>query len=261
MAFAKPISADFSIREFALRSEENADGWGLAWYPDQSLAMVKEPVGWRSSPYTSFLETYPHLQARIYIAHVRHKTTGSVATHADTHPFGREVAGQDFCLAHNGTLEGDFWDLPLGRFRPVGDTDSEYLFCHLLEEVAQRPNLLQREEDWRWLRDKLAALNRWGKLNCLLSDSERLFCYHDASGYKGLHRRAVHIQDNEIRRFQDATVTIDLAGDSVNQGFVVATRPLSGSGWQSFHPGELIVLEGGTLRFSSERSIAAVRAE
>src|SRR5439155_640401 len=122
LSFAKSIPADFSIREFALRSDENADGWGLGWYPDQSLAVVKEPVEWRASPYTGFLETYPHLQARIYIGHVRHKTTGSVATHADTHPFGRELAGQDFCFAHNGTLEGGFWELPLGRFRPIGDT-------------------------------------------------------------------------------------------------------------------------------------------
>jgi glutamine amidotransferase len=261
LSFAKPIPADFSIREFALRSEENADGWGLGWYPDRSLVIVKEPVQWRASPYTGFLESYPNLQARIYIAHVRHKTTGGPATHADTHPFGRELAGLEFCFAHNGTLAGGFWELPLGRFRPVGHTDSEYLFCHLLEEVAQRPNLLNGEDDWRWLADKLAALNRWGKLNCMLSDSRRLFCYHDAGGYKGLHLREVHIQDNEVRRFQDAAVTIDLAGESVNHGFVVATKPLSATGWQSFRPGELVVLDGGVLRFSSDQSEVAATAK
>jgi glutamine amidotransferase len=250
LCFAKPIPADFSIREFSLRSEENADGWGLGWYPDQSLAIVKEPVRWQTSPYSGFLETYPNLQASIYIAHVRHKTTGGVATHADTHPFSRELAGRDFCFAHNGTLEGSFWDLPLGRFRPLGHTDSEYLFCHLLDEVARRPHLLDQEGDWRWLGETLAALNRWGKLNCLLSDGRRLFCYHDAAGYKGLHLREVRIRDNEIRRFEDAAVTIDLAGEAVNHGFVVATRPLSHSGWRSFHQGGLMVFEGGVLRYS-----------
>jgi glutamine amidotransferase len=252
LSFAQPISADFSIRQFALRSDENADGWGLGWYPDQSLAVVKEPVKWQASPHTGFLEAYPNLQARIYIAHVRHKTTGGMATHADTHPFGRELAGQDYCFAHNGTLEGAFWQSPLGRFRPIGNTDSEYLFCCLLNEVAMLPTLLSSEDDWRWLQEKLRSLNHWGKLNCLLSDGRRLFCYHDAAGYKGLHLREVYIRDNEIRRFEDAAVTIDLTGEMLNHGFVVATHPLSLSGWQSFQQGELIILEAGALRFCSQ---------
>jgi hypothetical protein len=66
-----------------------------------------------------------------------------------------------------------------------------------------------------------------------------------------LHLRQVHIQDNEIRRFEDVAVTIDLAGETVNHGFVVATRPLSRSGWQSLPRGGLLVLEEGVLRFSS----------
>src|SRR5438105_4098107 len=118
LCFARPISADFSIREFARRSEENADGWGLAWYPDRSLALVKEPVKWRESAHTGFLESYPALRSQIYIAHVRYKTTGAEPTHADTHPFARELGGREYCFAHNGTIEG-YQELPLGRYRPV----------------------------------------------------------------------------------------------------------------------------------------------
>src|SRR5438874_5416469 len=99
LCFARPISADFSIREFAARGEENADGWGLAWYPDRSVALIKEPVKWRASRYTGFLETYPDLQAQLYLAHVRHKTAGGLPTHADTHPFVREWAGREYCFA------------------------------------------------------------------------------------------------------------------------------------------------------------------
>jgi glutamine amidotransferase len=58
VSFARPVSADFSIREFALRGEENASGWGLAWYPDKSLAIVKEPIAWHESMFTRFLENY-----------------------------------------------------------------------------------------------------------------------------------------------------------------------------------------------------------
>ena len=55
---------------------ENADGWGLAWYPDRSVAVVKEALDWRESPYSKFLESYARLRSPIYIAHVRHRSTG-----------------------------------------------------------------------------------------------------------------------------------------------------------------------------------------
>src|ERR1700693_4785757 len=111
-SFAKPIVADFSIREFAHRGKDNADGWGLAWYPDRSLALVKEAVQWKASKHTGFLESYSDLRSSICLAHVRHLTTGR-ATHADTHPFARELFGTEFCFAHNGTLPGAA-SLPLG---------------------------------------------------------------------------------------------------------------------------------------------------
>jgi predicted glutamine amidotransferase len=258
LCFAQPISADFSIREFARRGEENADGWGLAWYPDRSAAVVKEPIPWQASKYTGFLETYHGLLSPIYIAHVRHKTVGGPLTHAETHPFLRELGGREYCFAHNGTVAGYCDQLPLGRFRPVGGTDSEHVFCHLLEEVARREGHLAGEDAWRWLHGKLIALNEMGKVNCLLSDGERLFCYHDAAGHKGLTFRKVRVRGYQTRRFEDEEVRIDLEGESSNHGLVVATQPLSRAGWHRFQTGELIVLESGELRFSSHRSVSSI---
>jgi glutamine amidotransferase len=252
LSFAKPISADFSIREFALRGEENAHGWGLAWYPDRSLAVVKEPIEWRESKHSSFLENYQGLHSRIYIAHVRHKTTGGEPTHADTHPFARELAGREYCFAHNGTLQR-FEELPLGRFRPIGGTDSEHFFCHLLDELAERETQLASEENWRWLHAKLASVNAMGRLNCLLADGQRLLCYHDAAAWKGLAIRRVHLTEHQVRSFEDPTLKVELEGESVNHGHVVTTRPLTSTGWHNLQAGELMVLEDGMIRFSSHR--------
>lgn len=253
LSFAEPISADFTIREFGRRGDENADGWGLGWYPDRALAVVKEPHRWQASPYTSFLESYHGLVARLYIAHVRHKTIGGPASYADTHPFMREVHGREFCFAHNGTLAG-YAGLPLGRFRPVGATDSEHLFCHLLQAILERGATLADAASWTWLHERLVDLNRQGTMNILLADGERLFAYHDAGGHKGLALRAVRIHDQETRRFEDCELRIELDGRSANRGHVVASQPLSATGWHIFQRGELIVLEGGALRFSSNRS-------
>jgi predicted glutamine amidotransferase len=254
MCFSRPISADFTIREFALRCQENADGWGLAWYPDRSLAVIKEPVRWQMSQFTGFLEKYQSLLSPIYIAHVRHRTVGSEPTHADTHPFARECKGREYCFAHNGTLTNLSEAFALGRYHPIGSTDSEYIFCHILEGVAAREHELDSEPDWRWLHDKLTALNSRGKLNCLLSDGQRLFAYRDAAGFKGLSFRKVNIRSHETRRFEDQEFQVSLGGEPANHGFVIATQPLSPHGWHELRAGELIVLEAGNICFSSHRS-------
>lgn len=257
LSFEQPVSADFSLNAFALRDAENADGWGLAWYPDQSLAIVKEALEWRKSPFSQFLQSYRGLISRTYIAHVRHQTTGRAVTHADTHPFGREWAGRDYCLAHNGTLQ-NFGEFPLGRFRPIGATDSEHFFCYLLDELASRGGLLDHQESWRWLHAKLSHANQFGKLNCLLSDGDRIFCYRDTGGWKGLHARKVRFADQSVRHFGDPNVDLEMASPGANRGFVVATAPLSDTGWHSLAPGELLVLERGTLMFSSSSPPEAV---
>jgi predicted glutamine amidotransferase len=256
-SFAKPIVADFSIREFGLHGEDNADGWGLAWYPDRSLAVIKEAGKWKASPHSGFLETYGALRSHIFVAHVRDLTVGE-PTRANTHPFSRELDGAEYCFAHNGTLK-KACELPLARFRPIGTTDSEHFFCHLLGEIGTWKKPLADPENWPRLHQKLAEHNRAGTLNMLLSDGRRLYCYHDAAGWKSLHYRYMLIRDQEKRCFEDTDMRVELGGGHVNFGVVVATRPLSLSGWEKFLPGELLVLEDGSVRFSSHRGSLAIK--
>src|SRR5688572_16228960 len=96
--FAQPVQADFSIREFARRDEENADGWGLAWYVDGSLALIKEAGKWQASPHSGFLQNYAGVRSHICIGHVRRLTVGTAAR-ANTHPFARELNGVEHCFA------------------------------------------------------------------------------------------------------------------------------------------------------------------
>lgn len=247
-SFARPMEADFSIREFARRDRENADGWGLAWYPDEAVAVIKEAVSWQSSHHTRFLESYPGIRSNICIAHVRHLTVGR-PVHADTHPFTRELDGRDYCFAHNGTLP-HAGDLPLGRYRPVGRTDSEAFFCHLLEALASWGGGLT-EANWPLLHLKAQECNRDGKLNFLLTDGQTLVCYHDQGGWKGLTFRRVLLHDQKRRRFEDEELTLEMGRQPVNSGIVVATAPLSPRGWHPLQPGEMIVLREGSIRFSS----------
>lgn len=273
MSFAKPVVANVSVQAFSLRSEDNADGWGLAWYPDRSLAMVKQPVRW-SVQHTQFLEHFPGLLSSIYVAHVRNRTVGSTPTHADTHPFARELNGREYCFAHNGTLTGDFWQRPLGRFRPIGKTDSEFVFCLLLAELQSFAHLAEEvehvqdglhpeagkgrltpEQQWKWLHLYLLRLNDYGRLNCILTDGERMLVYHDKHGWKNLTYRNVYLHEDAMHHFGDATVAVNLQAAPVNHGVIVATNPLSVDGWERFLPGEMKMLHEGKIAFTSRPAL------
>jgi predicted glutamine amidotransferase len=45
-----------------------------------------------------------------------------------------------------------------------------------------------------------------------------------------------------------------IESEEQNRGVIIATRPLSDSGWHAFHPGELLVLEYGRIVYSNLRS-------
>jgi glutamine amidotransferase len=153
-------------------------------------------------------------------------------------------------------------DLPLARFHPIGHTDSERVFCHVLDCILSQGVMLDEEGGWQWLYAKFSAVNRLGKFNCLMSDGERLFVYRDIGGWKGLNLRKVHIRSDQVRHLEDPGMGVDLGGSPRgnipgslnNHGFVVATWPLSRTGWHSLKVGELVVLEKGEIRFSSHRS-------
>jgi glutamine amidotransferase len=257
LSFAKPVGAQLSIHAFSSRGAENADGWGLAWYPDRAAAIVKEPIQWGTSSLARFLEGYSPVRSSLFIAHVRHQTIGLAPCYSDTHPFSRERAGREYVFAHNGTLEGDIWTLETGRYTPLGRTDSERAFCHLLNALDHRGGHLDSLDDWIWIHQFLTRLNRLGKLNILFSDGRRLFAYHDRGAWKGLGWHPIRLDSaHPTEHLHDADIEVDLSGQpTLNRGVVVATHPLGGGNWSRFETGELLVLEEGDIRFSSHRSI------
>jgi predicted glutamine amidotransferase len=115
------------------QSRREPDGTGLGWFDDADAPHVnKQPIAAYDD--AAFAHEARDLYSRMFIAHVRFASTGSLELR-NTHPF--EQAGRLF--AHNGVIE----DLPLLEdhlgedLRLVkGDTDSERLFALITREIA-----------------------------------------------------------------------------------------------------------------------------
>jgi predicted glutamine amidotransferase len=111
------------------KTGHHSDGWGLALYEGRVARIFLDPFPAADSPLARFVREHP-IKTLLAIAHVRKKTRGNTAL-ANTHPFVREMWGRHFVFAHNGTIK-KVKNLKLGRYTPIGNTDSEHAFCYLL---------------------------------------------------------------------------------------------------------------------------------
>lgn len=243
-----PTDIVFSFSGLALRGGAkgpHADGWGLALYDGNAVRTFLEPNPAASSPLAGFVRANP-IKTLLAIAHVRKRTRGPVGL-ANTHPFVRELWGRSFTFAHNGTIEGAK-RLPLGRFRPIGETDSEHAFCALLARLERKwKNYPRSSQDlWRAIARLGGELGRRGTFNFLLGDGTHLYA-RCATNLHHVIRRAPFCQAT----LADDDLAVDFAACTTphDRVAVIATAPLTrDETWTRGEPGQLWVFHRGRLR-------------
>ncbi len=232
---------------------ENPFGWGVAWYPSsgQAAMIIKDPTSVGKNALTNVLSDWERFASTVFVAHLRGAAKRTQVQ--DTHPFSRTWAGRDWVLAHNGDLRHGFREqLPLSKdspFEPIGRTDSEHLFCWLLEQFRNSGfytlAAVTREAWSRWL----SRINALGTLNLILTDGVDVFAYSDAFGYRPLwHTRRA--PPNPMLRYSGPEVEIVLGSalDVNRTSVVISTSRLSDDGWWQLQPGHgLMVRRGATM--------------
>ena len=78
MSFNLPVNPSISFRGFRFRGEENPDGWGMAFYPDEAAQIIKEPISAKRSELSEFLQNYKGVKSKIFIGHVRYASRGAI---------------------------------------------------------------------------------------------------------------------------------------------------------------------------------------
>jgi len=254
-----PTEVRFSLEAFSRRgglAGRNKDGWGLAYYVDGDVRLVKEPEPAADSACVRFMQEHLFASSMV-VSHIRKATRGATAM-KNCQPFQRELGGRMHVFAHNGDLDPAILRerLPLGAYRPVGDTDSEYAFCALLNQLAPAwrdgagPTLERRREI---VEGFAAAIRALGPANFIYTDGEAVFLHgHRRMHGDGLppHAPGLHLLQRHCASNPSAWhgAGLDLAARPEQDVLIAASVPLTDeAGWRALAEGELVVACRGTL--------------
>ena len=221
-----PTDICFSFTGFQARggaTDIHRDGWGIAFFEGKGVRLFLDPQPSCDSPVAQLVRQYP-IRSLNVIAHIRKATQGPTGLE-NTHPFMRELWGRYWIFAHNGNLLDYAPDLD-GSFLPVGQTDSERAFCHLLQTLRQRfpVGMPERAALHAALEDFAARTRGFGAFNFLLSNGDCLFAHRSTELYY-LVRRApfpvAHLKD------EDVTVDFNEVTTPDDRVALIATQPLT----------------------------------
>ncbi len=245
MNCATPTDITFSFTGFAARgghTDHHADGFGVAFFENKACRLFIDNQPSCKSPVAELIKNYP-IKSKNVIAHIRKATQGDIELE-NCHPFMRELWGRHWIFAHNGDLHHYRPEL-CGQYQPVGATDSETAFCHLMQGLRSRFGNTEPspQQLFTALEELTHDITVHGVFNFLLSNGRSLFAHCSTHLYY-IVRQWPFTKAHLI----DADMTVDFSqtnrqGDCVS---VIATKPLTDNEiWTRLEPGDLIMFENG----------------
>ncbi|MEZ4368377.1 MAG: class II glutamine amidotransferase [Kofleriaceae bacterium] len=217
-----------------------------------------EPAPPQGSIRGQLADAWEHLESSLFLLHIRHATWGAISD-ANTQPFARAWGRRDWLIAHAGSLDDRLPSLTEGPFESVGSSDTEQIFCELLNRLAARGWRSLGDADLSVVGGWLAELNRGGALTLVLTDGRDLLGYADARGAP--LRLGTLFPPYEKIALGDDDLELDLTrrGAKSRKGVLLcsseltAARQAEGSTadvaivWRPVAPGTLVVVRQGAV--------------
>jgi glutamine amidotransferase len=258
MSSRYPTSVGFSLETLARRGGldgPHKDGWGVAYFEGHDVFLLRESSPAAESGLVRFMEKNGP-PSNLVVSHIRQATQGEIALR-NTQPFQRELGGRVHVFAHNGDIPGiqDECRLESHRFAPVGDTDSEFAFCCLLERLAKLWDLATEWPPSLELRLEVVAefaagLRPLGAFNFIYSDGDALFVHSHRRNQgdgdvrpPGLHLLVRSCNEQAVDLTKSGVIMAPLAQELA----LVASVPLTDEPWEPIGEGEVIAVTEGVV--------------
>ncbi|HTJ43653.1 MAG TPA: class II glutamine amidotransferase [Kofleriaceae bacterium] len=254
MSFEGELAPSFDLRCLA-EGRRLPDGWGLGYYPggEPSAVVLKEPAPPQGSIRGQLARAWEHLESSLFALHIRTATWGAISD-ANTQPFVRSWGRRDWMMAHAGSLASKLVTDDKGVFEPVGSTDTEQIFCHLMNKLAEKGWRSLLEADLQEVRTWLDLLNDHGQLTIALTDGRDLLAYADRKGVPLNLGTIAPPYERVAFGNDDLLVDLSVRGTKARKGVVVCTDPLgapddkaAAPAWTTIAPGHLVLVRQGAV--------------
>ena len=265
LSASRAVNVSFSLTELEEKNTLDDSGWGVGFYRIGELAkpyaaIIKEPISARYSIFTYFLK-YGYMHTNIFVSNIRLASVGA-KVHLNTHPFELMLdprtstyKEKSWIFTHNGTMPGIKTDQAFHTIiKPHGNTDSEYVFCYLIERLREvyirNGYILSAYERIRLIEEYANAISRAypENLNFIMSDGERVYAYYGGYDISGGLWYCTQTRSSDKLAMLDKHdgMTVQVSGnDESNTVSFIAARPLTGEGWEKFKLNELKVFKDG----------------
>lgn len=248
-----PTDITFSFEGFRRRAgltDHHTDGFGIAFFEGKGVRIFRDNRPGASSPVADLVSEFK-IKSFNVISHIRKATRGDINLE-NTHPFIRELWGENWVFAHNGTVEG------IGvceecHYQPIGSTDSEAAFCCLVSQLRERFNKKPTEKEiFDAVVEITSEIATKGVFNFILSNGHWMIARCSTNLYY-VTRKAPF-----CKALRDDDVEIDFSKYTTEKDKVtiIATQPLTknenwvkmkNGGYVFFKDGDLIEEIEGTL--------------
>jgi len=241
---------------FKEKAEEISYGWGYGWYQEGQKAstILKDATASDSSAINELLTKWQRFHSTVFICHLRGAAKG--ISQQSTQPFSRSYAGRDWIMLHNGDISNYKEVLKLDQssvFEPLGKTDSEHIFCWLMQSIyltgARRISDIDKKKLGEWFK----KINSLGTVNIMMSDGDDLLVYQDIHHFNVLKWCRRHPPyKNMILESEDVKVDLSSSFDQARTMVVFATHSMSDELWKTMSPGQMLIARQGWITWNSE---------
>lgn len=239
-----PTDIVFSFEGFRRRAgltDSHSDGFGIAFFEGKGVRIFRDNRPAALSPIGDCIKQYG-IKSLNVIAHIRKATQGCVNIE-NTHPFIREIWGENWVFAHNGNLQ-NLPDMSDSFCQPIGSTDSEAAFCYIAEHLKNRFRRKPSENEiFVAIQEVTKVLSQYGTFNFILSNGEWMIA-HCSTNLHYLTRQAPfgtaqRIDDEGVIDFNEHAKE----GDKVT---IITTFPLTkNETWTRMKHGGFVFFKDG----------------